>query len=254
MRQNLADLSEKDLLNKLQDHYTQINKYRGAYIQPVFDEVGFIKSSEGNDFLVGTTTNFKVDNTSSASCSSWTFAVLLENEKLTNIAFEIEAFSSEEHITDYRPSIEAKTIKTANSLKSQIPAKSDIRITHHQNKEHPFVSFQCPKFYNVADRRKIIELLIKNTPERQNNKSQKARYRHCDTLMPEDMIKICNDFIFPTKKDIEAAQAYRHYLRFRKISAQRQAINEIGGSSPKPRHPLIKSWLNLRSKWIVRNK
>lgn len=254
MSQNLANLSQKDLLNKLQKHYTQINKYRGSIIQPVFDEVGFIKNSEGNEFLVGTATYFKVDNTSSASCSSWTFAVLLENEKLTNVAFEIGALSSEEYISDYRPSVETKTIKIANALKSQIPAKSYISIIHHQNKEHPFVSFQCHKFYNVADRRKIIKLLIENTPKHQNDKSQKTHHRHCSTPVPEDMLKICKDFISPNKKDIEAAQAYRHHLRSRKFSAQRQAINEIGGSSSKPRNPLIKSWLNLRSKWIVRNK
>ena len=266
MRENLTDLSERHLLNKIQAHYTQINKYRGPHITPTFDEVGFLKAPDGKKFLVGITHYFnnsysygkeegyKDGSTPHLTSFSWTFAVLLDKGKLTNIAFEINAHSSEEHISDYSPSLGAKTIKEAGRLKWQIPAKSSVSIIYHQDKEHPFNSFQSPKFYNVADRRKIIDLLTENAPKHKNDKPQEEQPWHDTIISHDDMIKTCKDLISPTKKDIEAAQDYRHHLNTLKISAQRQAINEIGGSSNKPRHPLTKAWLNLRSQWIARNR
>lgn len=271
MPQNLTSLSKKELQKKLNKHYIKVNKYRGPSIIPTFDNVHFVETKEGNKFLVGTTHFFdanyvygkdephnKEESTPHVSSGSRTFAVMIEHNRLTDIAFEINANAYETHITDFNPSMYAENIRINGRLMSQIPAKTSISIIQHEENRHSSFGIEINSFDNVADRRKILDTL--NTKAKKGefykyyemNTSSPHTEWYSVARTPSKMIDICSDLISQTEPDSRAAQDYRHHVNTKKISAQRQAIKEIGGSTSKSRSHLTKAWLNFRSNWIAR--
>ena len=271
MQHVLTSLSEKDLQKKLNEHYMKINKYRGPHIIPTFDDIHFIDTKDGKKFLVGAIHGFDSDyvcrkdeayneegSTPHVSSNSLTFAVMIENNCLSDVAFEINAYAYETYIADYTPSMRTNCVKINGRLKSQFPAMTYISIIHHQGSEHFSCGIEGYGFHNIADRRKILDVLNtrakKNKPYEFFEMSPPSHPAEWSSVVqaPNKMIDICADLIYPTKQDIEAAQDYRHHVNTQKISAQRQAINEIGGSTSKSRFYLTKMWLNFRSNWLAR--
>lgn len=260
MKKNLTDLSEADLLKKLQQHYLKVNKFRGPSIRPTFTNVQFISTKDGKIFLVGSKNYFcadytygkdeahnQVGSTPHVASSSWTFAVMLENGHLTDQAFEITANAYETHITDYSASFHTgKTIKLNDRLMSEVPASTSIDIMKHQGDEHSSIGLKCHDFNNIADRRKILNVLTSKTKKSKpysiamKTSSSPVEW-YSDIKAPDEMIEICADLISPAQKDIEAAQDYRHHLNTQKNSASKQNL-------------FTKTWTILRSKFTYLNK
>ncbi|MBO6282049.1 MAG: hypothetical protein J6N49_05925 [Alphaproteobacteria bacterium] len=269
----LKSLSEDQLKRKLFIDYRQKMAERNL-LHPAFDNVYFVRDDQNREFLVGCCNDFNANRTYGRdeahfqhgssphmACSSYTYAVLVNDEKTTDEYFEIEAYSYEAHTKDL--AIGYDKVETPDGLRALVPAKTEITAAHVRDGKRTFIGTEINRFHNVADRHEILELLnsrkLKNALLYRNDELGWKDYTaDNDKSVLKELENICKDFIVSTSKDGEntkdydAAQEYQRALRVRKFSTQRKAINAAGGSTPKPRNRISKALIALRAARLSR--
>lgn len=248
MGYNLTAMSREQQKKILTDCYCQFLKTSGEkepVNMPDFDKIEVLQDRQKKLFVVGTLRSenkqykdsWGVEPHYAVSCITFGAEIIRDKttkeEKLSGNAFKIFALSHDEA----RPTADwlvAHETLSDSDLKEKTAPYTFVIVKDYKNGRCTNSIGDRVKirgFYDVRDRRKIIQALIKGKKIDLESKSTAER-----------VLDTCKRFIHANDKDIQAAEQREQYLkdkateaRIENISNMKKAVNKVGGSTPKKR-------------------